>query len=567
MTNHAKTVRIGVRRAFTLLEVMLAVVIIGLGVLGLSAIFAGAASQQVASVRTAEAAAHVARIENLVRDRAGAPASGYGGPGPFAAPAAPGDRVRLAPGANGQYGEGFDIPLSPSVWHPLASYRDISAIGYPSYAIALDPETDPTNQTNGALRAFFLNTAPGIVLYHNPLDATAVNPRPVWHIDANVQLPAVHQHVRFVVGGPTSNGVDNTAGVNADPFFTIVPPLGPVPRLETLAHARIHPGSFRVRFEIARRADPIMPNQPLIVGRRTVEFSDAEFFDDPNIDLNGESFPDDTPAPNTPPTGLTRPHPFQGAPGLNPVIDRDRALLDRMPIPPLDPGLGVPSVAELIEFDITLAPYEWIERIVVEPYEWRSDVLLTLAERVRPLPDGSSLGAAVLMQGPMGGSGRRMGVIVYAAEPLERNRVWIPPETGALNDRLLRVERLSLGYDQARRVHFVSTTDSDDAWMTAPGQILLIAGDPNGNALTTLSDAGADGFVRVREQVRVGTEYRGLLEGSPRSAGTLFVQPEQTTLLGPVDVWALHPVARSLSLENGGSFRIVPLEARVIQLR
>lgn len=160
-----------------------------------------------------------------------------------------------------------------------------------------------------------------------------------------------------------------------------------------------------------------------------------------------------------------------------------------------------------------------------------------------------------------------MGVIVYAAEPLERNRVWIPPETGALNDRLLRVERLSLGYDQARRVHFVSTTDSDDAWMTAPGQILLIAGDPNGNALTTLSDAGADGFVRVREQVRVGTEYRGLLEGSPRSAGTLFVQPEQTTLLGPVDVWALHPVARSLSLENGGSFRIVPLEARVIQLR
>jgi len=553
MTNQAKTVRIGGRRAFTLLEVMLAVVIIGLGVLGLSAIFAGAASQQVASVRTAEAAAHVARIENLVRDRAGAPASGYGGPGPFSAPAAPGDRVRLAPGANAQYGEGFDVPLAPSVWYPLSSYRDISTVGYPSYAIALDPETDPTNQTNGALRAFFLNTAPGIVLFHNPLDATAVNPRPVWHIDANVQLPVVHQHVRFVVGGPTSNGVDSTAGVNAEPFFD-----ADGPRVETLAHARINPGSFRVRFEIARKAEAM--TSAAIVGRRSVEFSDGEFFDD----LNSVAFPDDTPSDDTI-TGLTRPHSFQGVPTL--TSPRDRALLDRMPIPPLDPGLGVPSVAELIEFDITLAPYEWIERIVVEPYEWRSDVLLTLAERVRLLPDGSSLGAAVLMQGPMGGSGRRMGVLVYAAEPLERGGVWIPPETGALNDRLLRLERLSLGYDQARRVHFVSTTDSDDAWMTAPGQILLIAGDPNGNALTTLSDAGADGFVRVREQVRVGTEYRGLLEGSPRSAGTLFVQPEQTTLLGPVDVWALHPVARSLSIEGGRSFRIVPLEARVIQLR
>lgn len=517
-----------VRRAFTLIEVMLAVVIIGLGVLGLSAIFAGAASQQVASARSTEAAELMRSLELLVRDRAGPPTVGYG----VRVPADVGTQVNLNAGPNGQYPLGLRIPMTPTVWFPISSYPEDSLSGYPSYALTLDPSTNPVNQ---ALSVFFLNDAPEIELYHNPLDVTAINPMPVFH--RTTPLPTAPQTVRYEFLG---------TGQNDGPFFDSVG----AERIATLGHPRVQPGTFRVRFEIARK-DPTLTSAA-ILGRRVVRFDDGALARDNDL----QSWADD---PSDGPTisGLTRPQSLV----VNPAVDR--VLFDRVarPVP-----AQAAAAAKILEFDIALAPYEWIERIVVEPHQWRSGSLLTLAERVRPSLDGSFVGVTTLAQGGFSGSGRRMAMLAYVAEPVQRGAEWIPPEIGAINERLLRRVDARLAYDETLGLYYIQVDDAEDAWLTEIGQQFLIAGDPAGNPYSAIRDAGADAFSRVtRQDRRSSNDFRGYLEQGPTTSGYPFVEPDSGTDLD-VSVWALYPLAESLATNNP-AFRITPIDGRVIQTR
>jgi len=539
-------------RGFTLLEVMLSVVIIGLGVLGLSAIFAGAASQQVASARTTEAAALITRVEQIIRDRSGAPSVGYG----VYSPPDAGDQLPLTVG---QYADGLDIPMTPTVWYPLSAYEERDTDGFPSHALTLDPNTDPTQ---AALGVFFLNNAPEVEIYYNPLDVTAdLNgsfAAPVYH-PRNASgvpdpWPTTPTMVRYVVNGLQAQGEDGADAVNDDPFWGVRPDASLISLIQPLPHARIQPGSLRVRFEIAQK--DAANNSAAIVNRRTVVFDDSALFDDGD----DFGFVDGDPDMNI--TGLTAPHGFPVLPPNMP-ISYNRALFDRVPIP--DPML--PANAELLEFDIALAPYEWIERIVVEPYQWRSDTLLTLSERVRPSLDNSSIGVATLMQGSFAGSGRKIAVIAYLAEPVDRVNEWIPPESALAGDRLLRREQVILGYDPQLRAHYVRVTDVADAWITEPGQILLFAGDPAGNPAGVITEAGADTFSRVTRQLqRTTSDYRGMLDFGPRSAGVPLLPPEDNSSEITLDVWVLHPLAQSLAPESA-SFRITPVDASIINSR
>lgn len=539
-------------RGFTLLEVMLSVVIIGLGVLGLSAIFAGAASQQVASARTTEAAALITRVEQIIRDRSGAPSVGYG----VNVPPNVGEQL---PVTAGQYEGGLDFPMTPTAWYPLSAYEERDSDGYPSHAVTLAPSIDPTQN---ALGLFFLNSAPGIEIYYNPLDVTAdlvgSFAAPVYH-PRNASgvpdpWPTTPRMVRYVVNGPQAQGEDGANAVHDEPFWGVRPDGSGVSLVQPLPHARLHPGSLRVRFEIARK--DAANNSAAIVARRTLVFDDSSLFDDGD----DFGFVDGDPDMNI--TGLTAAHGYPVLPPDMPV-PYNRVLFDRVPIP--DPAL--PPTAELLEFDIALAPYEWIERIVVEPYQWRSETLLTLSERVRPSLDNSSLGVATLMQGPFAGSGRKIAVIAYLAEPVDRQIEWIPPESALANDRLLRREQVFLGYDVQLRAHYVRVTDTADAWITEPGQILLFAGDPDGNPATVITEAGSDTFSRVTRQFRrTPTDFRGVLDVGPRSAGTPLLPPEDNSSEIPLDVWVLHPVAESLAPE-AGSFRITPVDASIINSR
>ncbi len=515
-----------VRRAFTLIEVMLSVVIIGLGVLGLSAIFAGAASQQVASARTTEAAELMRSLELLIRDRAGAPTVGYG----VRVPADVGTQVSLPAGPNGQYPQGLRIPMTATVWFPISSYPDDNLSGFPSYSLTLDPSINPVNE---ALNVFFLNDAPETELYYNPLDVTAANPIPVFH--RTTPLPTVPQTVRYLLNG---------SGQFDAPFYG---PAGA--RIASLGHGRVQPGTFAVRFEIARK-DP-MTTSAAIVGRRVVRFDDGAFARDADL----QSWADDP--SDGPISGLTRPHRFTLTPPY------DRALFDRVVLPSTTP---IAATGKILEFDIALDSYEWIERIVVEPYQWRSDTLLTLAERVRPSLDGSYVGVAALAQGGFAGSGRRVAMLAYVAEPVERGAEWIPPEIGAINERLLRRENVRLAYDDTLGLYYIQVTDPDDAWLTEIGQRLLIAGDPAGSPYSTIRDAGADAFSHViRQDRRSSNDYRGYLEQGPTTSGYPFVEPDSGTNLD-VAVWALYPVAESLANDNP-TFRITPIDGRVIQTR
>ncbi len=549
------------RCAFTLLEVMMSVVIIGLGVLGLSAIFAGAASQQAASVRSTEAAAMLARVERIIHSRVGAasidPAPPLGGSGGVTLTAF-------------QYEDGITFPGTPTAWYALSAYPERqSAQGHPDHAITLDPEIDPTASV---LRAYFAVQAPGLELYSNPLDYTAERPIPIYYpsnpygTTPNFDAARI---VRYVAGGPTASGIDTgTTGQFAGHFFDS---FTGVPRIRLIPHSRLDLGAFRVRFEIARKDSNQMSAR--VIDRRVVYFDDAANV----VDQAGQPYPDSdlNAMPNQNPamtgTGLRQVHGLpQSSFTIGNFTPTNRVLVDRFPfVNVVDINAAGAATAEILEFDIALRPYEWIERIVLEPYVWRNDVLLTLPDRVQRRPDGGYTGVVVFMQENIGGIGRRLALLAYNAEPVNRGQAsaWIPPESGASNDpRLLRLGEVDLGFEADTGRYYIRPDNATDEWLVTPGQRLLFAGDRTSGGPLPLLDQGADDFVTVVEQVR-SPELRGYLNAPPRSGGIpLLPYTDTDDEEGPLDVWALYPLAGSLATGRP-QFRITPLDTTITHVR
>lgn len=572
--------RAGALAGFTLVEVMLAVAVLGLGILGLFALFAGSAKQQVDSARVNFSIRAVRSAETVIRDRIG--------------PLTRGQAANLsAPPAsvttNGQYariaGALLHLPPVDSLWYPMSAYparANQSQVNNPEHALAVAPSIDPVG--GFPLGAFFLVRGDEVTLFHNPWQP--LDRRPA------IDGPA---------GPPYGDGTASatSAGIVFDQFNNPVAPFNgggnPQRAIRPLPHARLHPGSLRIRIDIGAAETPgsasFNPNSNTnqYKGSRSISFSDMSFAGD------GDNFTN---------PGID---PVSGSPGLltNWLRSDDgsmRLLFDRVMIPNIATPPTGPTKAFISAFqpaqspDVPIPPLavnEWVERIVVEPYVWRNDRLLTLEQRVTPAADGQSATGIALMFQRVGPEWR-IGMLTYTAEAqgaagasAEQLR-FIPPESGTDNGtRLLaNVGSVDLRYDRALRRFYLRTDVANDAFAVAQGQIVMICGDIVSGSVPPRLDAafvGATDFTRIqRGEVRVvgGTrEWRGYIDGSPRRpatsaapAGPFLVEPDLAATNDPqpvpVRLWAMRPLVRGLPASTGVqplSWRITAVEGRVIR--
>lgn len=524
-------------RAFTLVEVMLAAVIIALGVLGLSALFAGAAKTQLDTARLSRASQSIERAAEAARARFDSVAKG-----------------RLNPQTaytDEQYSGGIIVPGVRSVWYAFAAYGEQTDPAYPVHALTLDPGVNPTQ---GSLRLFQLVDTPEMVLYENPLAEYGAPPlmtvKPANHESANMNLPTSASNATYDWRQPQAT---------MNPFWNA---LG-ITRIKEIPFARIEPGTLRVRFEIALHGPETSSLR--VLSRRSVVIDDAAYADN----ADDHNVPDEDGVPQA-----------AGAP--DGIFSADRGawlLFDRG----LDPrgGFQLPGVTEpkarLISFGVRVQTNEWVERIVLEPAQRRVDRVLTLGERVTDNGDGSYTGVAALWRRTRDG-GHQLGMVAYVAEPTGSGArtPFIPPESGTLANRLWRRVTLSLDFDSGAQRFTLGTNQNDRAFALATGQILMIAGEgSNPDALP--SEPGSETFVRVTRTITgVSGQVRAFLDVPPKDFGYPLIWPngygaatghaQTLPSTATVDVWVLAPQVRSLS-PDARTWRIRPIEHRVIDVR
>lgn len=550
------------RRAFTLLEVMLATIIIGLGVLGLSALFAGAAKQQIDTSRLAEGVKLSQSVERTLRERIGPIGAGFG---PTGSPASPDLRI-------GQYetatSHGLDLPLVETIWYPLSAYPPkTNAPAWPAYALAPDPNT--SLDLDGPLRLYFTVEGPrDVVLYENRLNTQSATPGPTYTGGQALQNPpAGFRFVDYRPAGGGQNDAPFLAGANGR-------------EIVRLPHGRIEPGSLRIRFEIARQAFDATNAQyrGVVASRRTVVFDDATYYAEPNDnDLAGpvQTFPGG--------------HPLAAANNLEGLVSSDVSAYIRINRFLNPPDAAVPAVdgrGIIEQFILPLAGDEWVERIVLERHAYRADRLLTLDERVRRNTDGLSVTAATVLQQRGRDGSLRSAILAYTAEPLGGPFLtgytprFIPPESGALDDRLLRRRSMRLRFEDTTETAYLmtATSTSPPAYGLTRGDILLIVGDPNSPGspgVISSGEPGSDGVMRVTRAEERGAEFRLYLDAVPRSEGRALVGrggSGEPPVQRDVEVWAFQRQVESLEdyipRANANPVRlkwkITPLEGRVV---
>ncbi|TVQ61314.1 MAG: type II secretion system protein [Phycisphaerales bacterium] len=490
--------------AFTLLEVIIAITILGLGILGLAALFAGSARQQVDSTRVSDAANFANRFESVVRARFGPVSVG-----------APLNSATLS-AAQGQY-ETTSVPMTPGVWFPLASQQG----GDNSLRDALVLNAAGSFQPlNSAYPVFFLVDGPREhVLYHNP-----ANPR------------SPQYEPRY--GGSAALGASGaTFEQGATPSFFIDPDTN-LPRINDLPHGRIHPGSLRLRFEIARREQ--QGTVWRVASRRIVRFSDAQFFGDANNENfpNGVGqFPNDN-APRTDDGAL-------------------RVIFNRTLVPPA-PNFPPTAFIEAFQPDgVTfLGADEWIERIVVESYAHRENLFASYSDRVQRRDDGTVLAIAALIQPGLDGSWR-MAYIVYDAGGAGSDAVYVPPEPDTADNRVLRsLTNVNLNYDTALDRWYFVLNNADQRRFLTQGAFVLV-GD-------SAAAGGATNIVRIQNVDRRAGQDRAYLDGAPRVGGRPIRAAGPGSAV-PITVWTLSDSV--LSLEDNTRWKLSPVLARVVTLR
>lgn len=520
MTNSQSHTR--TRQGFTLIEVMLAVVIIGLGVLGLSALFAGAASQQRRSIEDNLAVASARNAEALMSRSLGE----IQGP----------DVAEFT--INNLFGQ----------WLPT---RSVSADGRDDQS--LTPLVFPVG--GGTSHGLFaLVDSPELTLYTAPNDPAGMIAR---------------------VG----------KGVSTDPFFEQYP-------VESIPDRWLQPTSVAIRVTVKRREIEEVGGVP----QPEMETTRVHML------LPADNLPDDLRRDPYLKIVLEDPDPpyFYPTP-----IDHDTAnesLIIGSSVPLMLVNLAYVPMAErrdaaIEAFNIplwsSLDPLppgillreEWIDSIVIEPYQWRNSRLVSLNDRLvyetdANFPGGRrpTLGYTMLFRLLPGGESQ-FTVFSYALQalnvpgPNRENLPFIPPENLQFFDEsdetsLLRLVTLELRFDENTEQYYVLADESDteQAAAVTPGQVLLMAGSTTPLDPTDLSYlGGSDIAVRVVAQRRDPTDptmLRGVLDRSPRVRGQSPLQTLSATQ--SIQVWCLNPLVKSLT-EDETEWKVRPIDARQFQ--
>lgn len=573
MTHENRTFR-SRRRAFTLIEVLMAAFVIGLGVLGLAAIFAGAAFQQQISSEITASITLSRSAESSIAAQIGSLRSSCANPNP-------------------------DAQFRPGRWHPITTSNLPDA----------DPEVGMlTIDPNGQEQWFFANRPtepmPRILYSVNQPYAGQItggqltqadfdNPAKVRDFGRGRILPQSCVIEVTISGFPcdVESNQRRSDNVNQWALRFTHSPTGSCPDEEDIAFFTAGASVIQVDMNKLQASGDIraaiiqMEIAQLDEDRQLLRlFDDGQyagclgqpyeaFVQSADNNLSDWLVQDPAglisqlPDPRAEIASYSVGNPFVAFQpgGSNSQIDG--FIYAEVPDGPGGFSIGTQTDPGAL-FPIEPAGgYTWrfIDRIDLVDYRWRATDLTTLNQRLRfetdatrPGGERPSMGYSMMFRRLVGSDTTQVVLFTYAISGGSGNAEFVPPERLAdFNNRLapLRRERLRLRYDDEERAYFVTSTGDNSDWMIRSGQILLFEGSQ--------THAGSDAPVRIIRVRTVNGQTRGYLENAPRSAGrSLLTLPGASA--GQFDVWSIQPAVRSVTDSSTWSLR--PVEARVLQI-
>ena len=585
------------RRAFTLIEILIAATVLGLGVLGIATLFAGAArQQQLASDQTSSQ-----RVADNVRALLADRFERFAGLALDDDPTIPGEPYF----AKGQ-------------WHPVAAvpFSGITRGTLPgTLMLDLSDDGNASNQTS-----FGVAPARDVTIYRVPWTDPADVPSIAWN---NPGMPGATP----LTGQPFTTSDLDALSLRTDTLS------GPIP------YGRLHPG-FRIVVTFAQEVErstggfgPVLPpgtfNFVEDIPRRDRElvFTFANWTDVSLQQAIADRWPRDHDPPESSVPGYQEVD--QEADTIYLIAPSEAEPNSFVPAPPHSnpdfswielrvqgPATGDPPVAEIRDLHIAMpdtAPAGenvpgrvLVREIRLEDASYREDRILSLSERLSYREDANfpggrrpDRGVALLFRQTLAGDSELM-TLSYGLEPLGRVRFdedaelpFVPPETfdrlySTSNDPasygLLQQVELDLGYDPNIRRYTLTAADAADNWAIQKDQRIIVStGGSSGTNPATANRAsdiadpspGADAAVRVLF-TRPDPENSNLLQAviddaprtsSPRGGPRAMLDDLTGASRTAVWAWALRPIVRG---ENGGDvdteWRVRPTNAERITL-
>jgi len=560
------------RRGFTLIEILIAATVLGLGVLGIATLFAGAARQQQLAFDQSSTQRVTNNIDALLSDRF----ERFGGPA----------LVRDS--------GTIDNPpfIAPGQWQPLAS---VPFGGLAGQRLAGSLSLDRSDNGQADQSAFGLARGSDVIFYRAP-----------W-ADSNDVDQALS----------AAWGTASTAYLEAN-LDTDLVRLAPYPVL--------HP-DFTIRVTYASETDPGLGTGPVgpgpvgpggmanpLIDGGSVDFTFANRQDisgPPKI--NAEIWPaDEAYAPGVPQTETTftlyaPSESDDDGDGNNNTLNVSGSNISQLQVR-VQPADDIQSPVSFLNLgsikirrpDDTTDGYRHIVReIRLQEPRYREDRLLSLDERLGYTDDAAfqggrrpSRGAAVLYRRTLDGRDQLL-TMSYTLEPLGRVRFdaqdevpFVPPDTferlyesmstDPAEYGLLSQVELELGFVEATKRYTLTALNEEDEWAVERGQIVIVASkddrvDPQAADRDDDLDPGAEFPVRVTSTRRDDMDRLvAVLDDSPRvspARGGLRSMLEDRTTTETVWAWALRDVVRSAA---GGDedvdWRVRPTGARVVTL-
>jgi hypothetical protein len=235
---------------------------------------------------------------------------------------------------------------------------------------------------------------------------------------------------------------------------------------------------------------------------------------------------------------------------------------------------------ELIEPGVFVAntgvPWRYIHEVWVEEYLVRGHQLVSGADRViRDASGDPTMGYTVLFRKRSDGT-TQFALMSYAMNPAQGSAEdYLPPEMCddyAQDASPVRLASVRLAYDDELQRYYVQAQGPPDKWAIAPNQVLMFAGDIDPAAPNPIP--GADGPVTiqfVREVPSGGrTVRRGYLDAPPRTGLENLMVPKHpnndpfsTTGVNNLEVWAVQPAVQSVT--DGAAWNLEAVGATVFQ--
>jgi len=470
-------------RGFTLVEVLIATFIIALGVMGLLALFAGAARQQQTATQTALAGVVASGAEAILEQKLG--------------------MLQRPTDADGRP---LDEKLRSGVWYPIPLEKN--PLDEDNPALVLNPITDSPDCSG---TRFLVVKARSETLYSQS--------------DTNLlALPGI---AGFKNGSPTDA----------------------LEMIRDFSHRRVLADSLRVRVTVRNAAGQAIvlsyfrkaPPTPPELNYAADQPNSSRFV----FPLNGE--------------------PSHAGPS---GIDPDYLIVDTRD--PTRVGPNETALASIYEMEIGAVrenkATQYIESVEAEEYEWKTERIVSLRDRVRKDVSYSLLYS-------QDESGGRMAVVSYQMTPDSGSAVFVPPErcsqdfsqSSREKNPPLREAELELRYDKVALAYYMTVKGDNDKfrWAIAPGQLLIVAGVENSPS-GRIEDMGSENAVRVARQERTERgELRAYLDDSPRRRGVSLLKPDSE---GPQDVRVFGVNDVVTSTKDQSRWRLKPLDVRFISM-